>query len=125
MPEMRPGHEGRTDLYEGAKTQSKSYWFEHPGMPQRPTGLHATTVSDSPMGALENLRGEAAGAEGTDRLQDGHHMVRLMEHDPSKGGDAQHIYSISHTVEQGKTAAGRGGFIPNMGNAHHDNVIKG
>lgn len=118
---QREGHEGRTDLYQKAK----NYWFEHPGMPQRPTGLHAYTVGSTPMEALENVRSEAAGAEGTNRLEDGHHMVRLMEHDPNEGGGAKHVYSISHTVEQGKTAAGRGGFIPSMQNAHTDDYLKG
>lgn len=119
--EQRPGHEGRTDLYQKAK----NYWFEHPGMPQRPVGLHGTTVANSPMGALENVRSEVAGAEGTARLQEGHHILRLMEHDPNEGGRAKHVYSISHTVKDGKTAHGGGAFIPSLETAHYDNVIKG
>jgi hypothetical protein len=77
------------------------------------------------MEALENVRAEASGAEGTARLENGHHMVRLMEHDPNEGGGAKHVYSISHTVEEGKTAHSGGGFIPSMQNAHTDNYIKG
>ena len=115
---QREGHEGRTDLYEKAK----NYWFEHPGMPQRPVGLHATTVSNSPMGALENVRAEVAGAEGTARLQDGHHIMNLMEHDPNTG-EVTKAYAVSHNVEDGKTAHSSAGFIPSIQNAHYDNYI--
>ena len=120
MPTNSPGHEGRTDLYEKAKP-AKQYWVEHPGMPDRPTGLHAYTVSDSPAGALENVRSEIAAKEGTPGLKDGYHILHLMSHDGT--GVAKKEYSVSHNVEGGRTVPGSAGFIPTVGNAHHDKTF--
>jgi hypothetical protein len=124
MPEMRPGHENRTDLYEGAKAKvEKQYWIEHPGMPERPTGLHGTTVSNTAMGALENVRSEIAAKEGTRGLQDGHHILHLMSTDGS-GSGPQKEYAISHTVEGNRSAHGGSAFIPSVSNAHFDAAFK-
>jgi hypothetical protein len=76
------------------------------------------------MGALENVRAEAAGAEGTERLQDGHHIMMMKEHDPNTGSVSDY-YAISHNVEGGKTVGGGGPFLPSIQTAHHDPVIKG
>lgn len=122
MPEMRPGHEARTDLYDGARGKEKQYWVEHPGMPDRPKGLHAYTVSDTPAGALENVKSEIAAKEGNGGMQDGHHILHLMSTDGS-GAGAKKEYAISHTVKDGRSAHGGSAFIPSVNNAHLDQAF--
>lgn len=116
---QRENHEGRTDLYEKAK-----YWIEHPGMPDRPRGLHATTVAPTPLGALENVRSEINAKEGTSGLEDGNHYLTLMSSDGS-GEGAKKEYVLTHRVDGNRTAKNQNNFLlPNVRDAHSDAVFR-
>jgi hypothetical protein len=116
---QRENHEARTDLYEKAK-----YWIEHPGMPDRPKGLHATTVASTPLGALNNVRSEIAAKEGTSGLEDGNHYLSLMSSDGS-GEGAKKEYVLTHRVEDNRTAKNQNNFLlPSVTSADRDAVFK-